>query len=417
MHTDFRSTDHGGGKRARSLKSVAWQADTRRFADPDEFTRESRNAHAQAFSGKNQSFICEDVLSAWDRSTAAGITPDLPQPENVLAASELYDTRTANPLAPIAQDVVASLADESAAGRHLVILSDSTGKVLWRAGSPWALRRGDRIALAEGADWSESGFGTNAISEAVVTNSAINMMSGEHYVRALHEWFCTASPIRDNTGRLLGILDISIPSRFASSELRTLVKSGVRLAETMLKLNPMRIAGPEPGGLDTCTSQQLSHIPTGEAALPFTTIGTFPPPGSPAVTTAPATASPDNAYEPADSDISMIRLLSYRPEVVYADGRRIPLTHRRAELLALLASREAWSAQALAFALYGDDGSPSTVRGEIRRLKQSTRLDIASNPYALSPANRAVVDFLAPGAERIRLLPESEVPAVAELRW
>ena len=54
---------------------------------------------------------------------------------------------------------MAAVADTSAAGRHLVVVSDTRGRVLWRAGSAQALRRADSIAFAEGADWSEKGIG------------------------------------------------------------------------------------------------------------------------------------------------------------------------------------------------------------------------------------------------------------------
>jgi hypothetical protein len=387
----------------RSLKSSAWLADARRFEDPSRFMRESRNAHAQAFSGRDQSLIDSEVMAAWQRSTAAGLTPDLCQPEHVLAAGELHDRRLEHPLAAVAKDIVGALADESAAGRHLVILTDAAGQVLWRAGSPWALRRGDRVALAEGADWSESGFGTNAISQVVVMNEAVNMMSGEHYVRALHEWFCTASPLRDDQGRLLGVLDISIPTRFASNELRTLVKSGVHLAETLLNLRVEQVGAP---------ASRNDFVSTAVAVSPPTAPG-----GGPHVGAAPGDTDTASDTAESHSGIGLIRLLSYKPEVVCCDGTRIPLTRRRAELLALLASREAWTAQALAHALYGESGSPTTVRGEVRRLKQSTGLDIDSNPYALSDEHRQVVDFLRPGAELERLLPDSEVEAIADLRW
>ena len=67
--------------------------------------------------------------------------------------------REMTPLHRVAAEVVASVADTSAAGRHLVVVSDTRGRVLWRAGSAQTLRRADSIAFAEGADWSEKGIG------------------------------------------------------------------------------------------------------------------------------------------------------------------------------------------------------------------------------------------------------------------
>ena len=102
--------------------------------------------------------------------------------------------------------------------------------------------------------------------------------------------------------------------------------------------------------------------------------------------------------------------------MIRADGAAASLSPRRAELLALLASREAWSARALSEALYDDPSATTTVRGEVRRLRQLTGLSIESQPYSLCPRERERVDFL-----RVEhpddLLPDSEIPAIVDLRY
>jgi len=104
------------------------------------------------------------------------------------------------------------LADDSSSGRHLLVLTDASGETLWRVGSPEVLRRADRLEFSEGADWSEAGIGTNAISQALVTSQPVQRFSSEHLVRTHHEWACTAAPITDPlTGALLGVLDVSGP--------------------------------------------------------------------------------------------------------------------------------------------------------------------------------------------------------------
>jgi transcriptional regulator of acetoin/glycerol metabolism len=79
------------------------------------------------------------------------------------------------------------LADDSSSGRHLLVLTDARGEILWRAGSPDVLRRADRLEFAEGADWSEAGIGTNAISEALLTGRPVQLFSAQHLVRTHHE--------------------------------------------------------------------------------------------------------------------------------------------------------------------------------------------------------------------------------------
>lgn len=359
-----------------------------RFSDPQAFAARSIEAHEIALSGGMTSDLDSRVLRAWRRSGDAGISPDQQAPCSVLSRDEVATAREMTPLHRVAADVVSSVADTSSTGRHLVVVSDTRGRVLWRAGSPQALRGADSIAFAEGADWSEHGIGTNAISLALESGDLTHATAGEHYVRAHHGWTCTASPIRDPQGRTLGVLNVSHPLRFSSVETAALVRCGARLAESLLAALPSpfdAVARAQPHDNDDNDDDPTAHN-RGDAR------------------SAPA------------NPVTSIRLLGWKPAVVRADGTSIALSPRRAELLALLASREAWSARALSETLYNDPSATTTVRGEVRRLRQLTGLSIESQPYSLCPRERECVDFL-----RVELpdelLPDSEIPAIVDLRY
>lgn len=354
---------------------------TLRFSDPRTFAARSIEAHEIALSGGATSELDSRVLRAWRRSGDAGISPDQEQPADVLADAEIAEARGRTPLRHIAKDVVASVSDTSAAGRHLVVLTDTSGRLLWRSGSSQALRRADSIAFAEGADWSEHGIGTTGISLALETGTLTHATAGEHFVRAHHGWTCTASPIRDARGRVIGVIDVSQPLRFASAETSSLVRCGARLAEALLASRP-HAGGPDEPPADPHGADAYVEIGDESGANPVTSI----------------------------------RLLGWKPAVIRADGTTVALTPRRAELLALLASREAWSARALSEALYGDGSATTTVRGELRRLRRLTGLSIESQPYSLSPAERRCVDYLSV-EHPDDLLPDSEIPDIIDLRY
>ncbi|MCD2261546.1 GAF domain-containing protein [Dietzia aurantiaca] len=356
---------------------------TLRFSDPGAFAARTIEAHEIALAGGQTPDLDSRVLRAWQRSGDAGISPDQQAPCSVLSREELATARAMTPLHRVAAEVVASVADTSAAGRHLVVVSDTRGRVLWRAGSAQALRRADSIAFAEGADWSEKGIGANGISLALEAGALTHATAGEHFVRAHHGWTCTASPIRDPRGRVIGVLDVSHPLRFSSVETAALVRCGARLAESLLAALPSPPGAADGTGYDddNAAAHAPGHVP---------------------------------AADP--NPVTAIRLLGWKPAVIRADGTSIPLTPRRAELVALLASREAWSARALSEALYEDPSATTTVRGEVRRLRRLTGLSIESQPYSLCPLERECVDFL-----RVEhpdeLLPDSEIPAIVDLRY
>lgn len=60
-----------------------------------------------------------------------------------------------------------------------------------------------------GASWQESVAGTNAIGTAMVIKEAVQISGAEHYCKKHHCLTCSAAPIFDLDGELLGILDIS----------------------------------------------------------------------------------------------------------------------------------------------------------------------------------------------------------------
>ncbi|MEU6754070.1 helix-turn-helix domain-containing protein, partial [Spirillospora sp. NPDC046719] len=92
------------------------------------------------------------------------------------------------------------------------------------------------------------------------------------------------------------------------------------------------------------------------------------------------------------------------------DGVQLPLTLRHAEILALLALHpEGLSGDRLSWHLYGDDGSPVTVRAEIHRLRAQLGGIVRAKPYRLDCAIDA--DFLTVR----RLLDEGDVAAAVRL--
>jgi transcriptional regulator of acetoin/glycerol metabolism len=163
---------------------------------------------------------------------ALGISPDQHSPRHLHDAADVLELRREHRLQQVMPALNDLLADDSSSGRHLLVLTDARGEILWRVGSPDVLRRADRLEFSEGADWSEAGIGTNAISEALVTGRPVQLFSAEHLVRTHHEWACTAAPITDPaTGRLLGVLDVSGPLDTLSADTLRMVRCAVRVAE------------------------------------------------------------------------------------------------------------------------------------------------------------------------------------------
>lgn len=320
-----------------------------RFSDPAQYARTLRRAHELVISGVPRPEIPASLADSWRRSMALGISPDQQSPRHLHDVSEVLELRREHRLQRVMPALHDLLADDSRTGRHLLVLTDAGGEVLWRVGSPAVLRRADHLEFLEGADWSEAGIGTNAISEALVTGGPVQLFSAEHLVRTHHEWACTAAPITDPaTGQVLGVLDVSGPLDTLSADTLRMVRCAVRVAEALL------------GTSDAGTSRGAA----------------------PAVRASRRPAAP--AARPAAA-VKSLELLGDKPAVVFADGSRTPLTLRRAEILALLDSRsQGWSAEELAYELHGDAGTPQAIRTEMFRLRSMLGDAVESNPYRLA---------------------------------
>src|SRR6478672_613582 len=128
-----------------------------------------------------------------------------------------------------------------------MVVSDADGMILWRAGSAKVRRRADAVGFADGAMWTETTVGTNAIGTAMVEQAPVQLFSAEHFSRSLHTWTCTASPVHDpRSGVLIGIVNLSGDVASAHPATVALVETAVRLAEADLwiqrevRLNQLR---------------------------------------------------------------------------------------------------------------------------------------------------------------------------------
>ena len=322
---------------------TAAQARDLRFTSPLEYARALRQAHEATISGRPDPYIAPSLVSAWQRSLALGIDPDRHRPVHRHDVSEARRLGADHRLAAVMPALSQLIADETTDGRHLLIVTDHLGEVRRRLGSRHALRQADSLEFVEGADWSESGVGTNAISEALVTGTPAQLFSAEHLVRTHHDWACTAAPIRDPfTGDVLGVLDVSGPIESVTPDSLRMVRCGVRLAEELLKSTGAPAIGAVPGRRGLVPAAQANRTP----------------------------------------HTLTLRILGDRPTAEVDGGAPRALTLRRAEILAMLASRSSgWSAEELAYELYGEDGAAASVRTEMHRIRGLLGNVVEPNPY------------------------------------
>lgn len=377
-----------------------------------------------------------EIAASWRRVTAAGLDPADNPPVPPLAPTDLERRRTASGIAPLLPQLTSALASVTGAGQ-LVVVTDADGRVLWRLGTPGVRRLADGLGFVGGSAWTEGNVGTNAIGTSLVTGEPVQIRGAEHFVEAHTAWGCVAAPLRDPwTGRILGVVDVSGPSRSLHPAELGLVTMASRLASLEVveahraDLDRLRaVAAPLVGRVP---GQVLVVDGAGHTAL-ATGIDAPARVALPAAMAAGAVWLPTLGQVLADP-LPGGWLLRLRGEAPSPTGLELDLTAepsvrvtgeagswarrlspRHAEILLSLvaASPGGRTAAELAGDLFADPARVVTVRAEMSRLRRVLGSLLLAQPYRIAPS---VTARLVLPDDATTTLAGSSAPVVLALR-
>lgn len=151
------------------------------------------------------------ILRSWQRSGQHGLAHSLSRVrDSRLAETALKELLQRNEeLIVAAWGEVVSLCRETQGFSGVVVLTDPNGVVLLRLGDSAFSDEADKLGLTVGGDWSEQSIGTNAIGTALSERFALSVIGAEHFCNLNTTISCSAVPIVDPCGILVGALDLS----------------------------------------------------------------------------------------------------------------------------------------------------------------------------------------------------------------
>jgi hypothetical protein len=341
-------------------------------ADPATSARALRAAHERFFDGRERGHdgVRSIISASWRRSQRAGVGPDLVAGTAALSDDALEAHRDASGLAGIVPFVRDLAGVSTREARHLLIITDAQGHLLWVDGARELRRSAERVGLVPGAVWNEQAAGTNAMGTALAVDHAVQVFAAEHVRSDVHEWTCAAAPLHDPaTGALLGTIDLTAPASAVHPHSLVLVMATARAVRTML---------------------------------------------------------PDLVV--ASGPAVRLRALGADRATIEVGGRELVLSRRHSEIVVLLALHpEGLSAEQLALELFGEHGKPVSVRAELSRLRRLLGPALDTQPYRFTaPVQADLLDVRAalqagrPAAALAsyggELLPAAEAPGIVELR-
>ncbi|GAA0759319.1 sigma-54-dependent Fis family transcriptional regulator [Ideonella azotifigens] len=113
----------------------------------------------------------------------------------------------------------------------MIVLTDAQGTILHTVGDDEFLARANKVALAPGVNWAEQSKGTNAIGTALVDELPTLVHAGEHFMHVNSFMTCSAAPIFDPRGNMLGVLDVTGDQRVYHQHTMGLVRMSARMIE------------------------------------------------------------------------------------------------------------------------------------------------------------------------------------------
>jgi sigma-54 dependent transcriptional regulator, acetoin dehydrogenase operon transcriptional activator AcoR len=118
----------------------------------------------------------------------------------------------------------------------VVAVFDESGIMLEIIGDPEVKKVTDTVNFIEGGSWAEDVAGTNAVGTSIVLNQPLQVFGREHYCLRSAHWTCSAAPIHDTDGKIIGILDITGPYEKVHSHTLGMVVTAASDIETQLRL-------------------------------------------------------------------------------------------------------------------------------------------------------------------------------------
>lgn len=178
----------------------------------------------------------EIIIKSHDRSKAFGINTAQTFSSKILQDEALENVLQENKLLiALSEPIINNLYNFVKGSGFFGILTDARGCILNIMGDENVLETAFNLDMVPGAYMSEQHIGTNAMGTALWEKKPVQISGEEHFVEVYHRWTCSAAPIRDPKGNIIGTLNLTGYSRLVHSHTLGMVVAAVKSIELALK--------------------------------------------------------------------------------------------------------------------------------------------------------------------------------------
>lgn len=177
------------------------------------------------------------IKKSHERSVDYGIEKNRIFPRKVLKPEEMKNNIDKNEkLLNIASQFIKILYDFLQGSGFFIILTDKEGCILKVSGDEDEVKEALSLNMVVGAYMSENSIGTNAMGTALKEDIPIQISEKEHFITAYQRWTCSAAPIHDINGNIIGLLNLTGDREKVHPHTLGLVVAAVKSIENQIKV-------------------------------------------------------------------------------------------------------------------------------------------------------------------------------------
>ncbi|MBK5241254.1 sigma 54-interacting transcriptional regulator [Clostridium sp.] len=152
----------------------------------------------------------EHIEASHDRCKTMELLPGILFSTKVIEGEELQKNLEKNSEFILnAAPFINHLYDFVRGSEFFALLCDGDGCILNVVGDENILLESSKLKMITGAYMDEAHIGTNAMS-LVISEGRPSQVSGkEHFINAYHKWTCSAAPIKDGHGNIIGMINLT----------------------------------------------------------------------------------------------------------------------------------------------------------------------------------------------------------------
>jgi len=177
----------------------------------------------------NSAFKNELIKKSHQRCEKYGVNKEQVFPSIILKDNEVSNHLLRNEyLLKIASPFIDIIYDAVANSGFFILLTDNKGCILRSVGDSDIIAESEKLNMVVGAYMNEESIGTNAMETAISENQPIQVTAAEHFISAYHRWTCSAAPIHNCKGEIIGTLNLTGESHLVHPHTLGLVVAAVQ---------------------------------------------------------------------------------------------------------------------------------------------------------------------------------------------